>query len=39
MEAGALGKEYADQEAICRQGEKGNCMYGMTISRISPNMR
>ena len=24
---GALGKEYADQEIICRQGEPGNCMY------------
>lgn len=24
---GALGKEYADQEIICRQGEPGDCMY------------
>lgn len=27
MEAGALGKEYADDEVICRQGETGNCMF------------
>ena len=27
MEKGALGKEYADGEVICRQGEAGNCMY------------
>jgi|SRR3990172_12203537 len=33
MEAGALGKEYADQEAICRQGEKGNCMYVIQAGR------
>lgn len=24
---GVLGKEYADQEIICRQGEPGDCMY------------
>ncbi len=24
---GALGKEYADEEIICRQGEPGDCMY------------
>jgi len=24
---GALGREYADQEIICRQGESGDCMY------------
>jgi CRP-like cAMP-binding protein len=29
MEAGALGKEYADREVICRQGERGDCMYVM----------
>jgi CRP/FNR family transcriptional regulator, cyclic AMP receptor protein len=27
MEVGALGREYADGEVICRQGEVGNCMY------------
>lgn len=27
MEFGALGREYNDQEVICRQGETGNCMY------------
>lgn len=27
MEAGALGREYADQEVICRQGEPGDSMY------------
>lgn len=27
MDAGALGKEYGDQEIICRQGDTGNCMY------------
>ena len=27
MKSGALGKEYADGEAIIRQGEIGGCMY------------
>lgn len=27
MEAGTLGREYADQEVICRQGETGEWMY------------
>jgi CRP-like cAMP-binding protein len=27
MELGALGKEYADQEVICCQGEPGDWMY------------
>jgi len=27
MEPGALGKEYADQEVICCQGEPGDWMY------------
>ena len=27
MDLGALGKEYEDQEVICRQGEAGNFMY------------
>lgn len=26
-EAGILGREYADREVICRQGEVGDCMY------------
>jgi CRP-like cAMP-binding protein len=27
MEPGALGKEYADKEAICCEGERGDCMF------------
>jgi CRP-like cAMP-binding protein len=27
MADGALGKEYDDGEIICRQGERGECMY------------
>ncbi len=27
MDMGALGKEYEDQEVICRQGEPGNFMF------------
>lgn len=27
MQEGALGREYADKEVICYQGETGNCMY------------
>lgn len=33
MEQGALGKEYADREVICRQGEPGNCMYVIQAGR------
>jgi CRP/FNR family cyclic AMP-dependent transcriptional regulator len=33
MEAGALGKEYADQEVVCRQGERGDCMYVIQAGR------
>lgn len=33
MEAGALGKEYDDQEVICRQGEPGDCMYVIQAGR------
>ena len=32
-EAGALGKEYEDQEVICRQGEPGDCMYVIQAGR------
>jgi CRP-like cAMP-binding protein len=33
MEAGALGKEYADQDVVCRQGEPGDCMYVIQAGR------
>jgi CRP/FNR family cyclic AMP-dependent transcriptional regulator len=33
MEAGALGKEYADQEVLCCQGEPGDCMYVIQAGR------
>ncbi|MDO8689459.1 MAG: cyclic nucleotide-binding domain-containing protein [Dehalococcoidia bacterium] len=35
MESGALGREYADREIICRQGESGNCMYVVQSGRLS----
>lgn len=33
MDLGALGKEFTDQEIICRQGETGDCMYMMQSGR------
>jgi CRP/FNR family cyclic AMP-dependent transcriptional regulator len=33
MEAGVLGKEYADQDVVCRQGERGDCMYVIQAGR------
>jgi CRP/FNR family cyclic AMP-dependent transcriptional regulator len=33
MEPGALGKEYADQEQICCQGDRGDWMYVMQAGR------
>lgn len=27
MESGTLGREFADREIICRQGETGGCMF------------
>ncbi len=33
MEAGALGKEYADQEVVCGQGERGDYMYVIQSGR------
>src|SRR3990170_361784 len=33
MEAGVLGREYADREVICRQGEPGDRMYLMQDGR------
>jgi CRP/FNR family transcriptional regulator len=33
FEAGALGKEYADQEVICCQDEPGDCMYFVQSGR------
>ncbi len=34
MTEGALGKEYADGEFICRQGERGDCMYVVQAGRV-----
>ena len=33
MADGALGKEYDDGEIICRQGERGECMYVVQSGR------
>ena len=33
MADGALGKEYDDGEVICRQGERGECMYVVQSGR------
>ncbi len=33
MDPGALGKEYADQEQICCQGDRGDWMYVMQAGR------
>ena len=33
MDLGALGKDYADQEVICRQGEPGDKMYVLQAGR------
>jgi CRP-like cAMP-binding protein len=33
MDLGALGKEYEDQEVICRQGEPGDFMYVVQAGR------
>ncbi len=27
LQEGALGREYADKEVVCHQGDKGDCMY------------
>ncbi len=35
MESGALGREYADGEIVCRQGETGNCMYVVQSGRLT----
>lgn len=34
MTEGALGREYADGEVICRQGERGDCMYVVQAGRV-----
>ncbi len=34
MEAGTLGREYADGELICRQGEVGHCMYVVQAGQV-----
>lgn len=33
MQPGALGKEYAANDVICRQGERGECMYVIQAGR------
>ncbi len=33
MEPGALGKEYADNEVICCEGERGDCMFVIQSGR------
>ncbi len=35
MDAGTMGKEYADQEVVCQQGEIGNCMFVVLAGRLS----
>jgi len=35
MEQGTLGKEYGDSEVICRQGERGDCMYVVQSGRVA----
>jgi CRP-like cAMP-binding protein len=35
MEQGALGKEYDDNEVICRQGDRGDCMYVVQSGRVA----
>ena len=35
MESGSMGKEYADREVVCRQGETGNCMFVVLAGRLS----
>ena len=34
MRKGALGKDYADGEAIVRQGELGDCMYVVQAGEV-----
>ena len=34
MQVGALGREYADREVVCRQGETGNCMYVVQAGKV-----
>jgi CRP-like cAMP-binding protein len=34
MDEGALGKEYADGEVICRQGDRGNCMFVIQAGHV-----
>lgn len=35
MEQGILGREYADGEVICRQGEPGQCMYVIQAGEVT----
>ena len=34
MQVGALGREYADHEVVCRQGDTGNCMYVVQAGKV-----
>ena len=34
MHEGVLGKEYADGQIICRQGDPGQCMYVVQSGRV-----
>ncbi|MBI4338613.1 MAG: cyclic nucleotide-binding domain-containing protein [Chloroflexi bacterium] len=34
MQEGSLGKEYADREVVCRQGEPGDRMYVVQAGRL-----
>jgi CRP-like cAMP-binding protein len=34
MNEGALGKEYRDGEVICRQGDRGNCLFIIQAGRV-----
>ncbi len=35
MDEGVLGREYADGEVICRQGERGDQMYVIQAGRVT----
>ncbi len=35
MDSGSMGREYVDQEVVCRQGEIGNCMFVVLAGRLS----
>lgn len=39
MEAGAPGKDYADREVICQQGEPGDRMFVIQVGRVEVVVR